>query len=363
MVATADSSYTDNEIVVNTSVSTLLDNYTPVETGWKIVDPDYYGWENYYFPFFEQETYFPYFRVNYNLKLASGGLFAFEGDTLDFYLDGIYLGALYDIANDVVPLTSCESVQIRYIRGDGSIGYTIELPADVFQHDTSVTHDSDLYWVFSLADQDVTVPFDVYEIQLSVVFDIDKQYPNYDGYDWELFWNQGMIMGWDHPTASFSTVSAPPEQDNAGFFETIINGVQNIAQNIVDLPATIAEFIIDGITSIFVPSASDIENFKNAINGSIENNLGFIYQAHELVTDFWTDLKTNVDSVSTQHTLDMPELTVNLAGSDFTFGGYSVRVIPEGFEDLVVTLKSIVSIVCTLGFINSMVRKFDSVFH
>lgn len=55
----------------------------------------------------------------------------------------------------------------------------------------------------------------------------------------------------------------------------------------------------------------------------------------------------------------MPEVNVMLVDTEFVFGGYEVQIIPDKFEVLVKALKSIISIVCTLLFVNALKSKYD----
>lgn len=55
----------------------------------------------------------------------------------------------------------------------------------------------------------------------------------------------------------------------------------------------------------------------------------------------------------------MPEVTVNFSDTSFSFGGYEVSIIPDGFDVLVTAVKGITSIVCTFLFINSLRNKYE----
>ena len=60
-------------------------------------------------------------------------------------------------------------------------------------------------------------------------------------------------------------------------------------------------------------------------------------------------------------TIEFPQASINLSGTPFTFGGYSVKIVPEGFGVLVTAIKSIVAIVCTVAFVNGMRKRYDEI--
>jgi hypothetical protein len=57
--------------------------------------------------------------------------------------------------------------------------------------------------------------------------------------------------------------------------------------------------------------------------------------------------------------ITMPQVTVSLAGTPFTFGGYQVDIIPDGFETLQQMCRLAVSMVCTVVFINMLKEKLE----
>ena len=136
-----------------------------------------------------------------------------------------------------------------------------------------------------------------------------------------------------------------------------------ILQGILDLP----NHIIQGIKQLFVPSQADVLEFRDKVEALLSSRLGAAYEATDIVENFAYSLGSGALSSSIAdredpETIILPELTVNLAGTDFTFGGWEVRIIPEGFESIVESLKLIVNIVCTLMVVNVLRTRLGAFF-
>lgn len=74
------------------------------------------------------------------------------------------------------------------------------------------------------------------------------------------------------------------------FLQSIINGIGNIATAIAQLPGKIANLIIEGIKSLFIPSEDDLNGLKDQYEALLSERLGFIWQAGEWITSFGSDL-------------------------------------------------------------------------
>lgn len=133
------------------------------------------------------------------------------------------------------------------------------------------------------------------------------------------------------------------------------NGVTNVFNSILELPAKLWNLIETGLKNLFVPSETAIAEMKDKWDTLLADRFGVVYESGALVID----IANSVSEASTSETITFPSVSYNFSGTDFTFGGYEVDVIPNGFEFLADILKGVLDIVCTLAFINAMRRKYD----
>lgn len=147
------------------------------------------------------------------------------------------------------------------------------------------------------------------------------------------------------PTTSDDKVAAEIEKSN-NLLENIVNGILNLPQ-----------LILDGIKGLFVPDAEAMAAYKEQWEALLSQRFGAIYESVQLIDDF----VSSIELKSTQGYISFPEVSVDLVGTTFTFGGWNVQVVPSGFEAVVEILKKIISIVATLAFLNSMRNKFENI--
>ena len=149
----------------------------------------------------------------------------------------------------------------------------------------------------------------------------------------------------------------------------IMDGLDNVSGSIDDASDKITDKledtkngILDGIKSFFIPSEDSMTSIKVEWDELLSNRFGALYEAGGIISDFGEQM--NMDSIRTRgikNTIVMPSVTVDLAGTPFTFGGYEVQIVPEGFDFLITVVKGITSIVCTLAFINALRKKYDKI--
>lgn len=141
-------------------------------------------------------------------------------------------------------------------------------------------------------------------------------------------------------------------------FENVKNGFTNVINGIIELPQKIWSFIEDGLKKLFVPDESFIESFKNRWDLLLEDKLGAVYQVVTLASDLWNTImaydETNI--------ISMPEVEIPLPDDiHFAFGGYDVKIVPDGFVSLVNAVKLIISILATVLFVNGLRKRYDEV--
>lgn len=215
----------------------------------------------------------------------------------------------------------------------------------------------------------VDVPFDVYKISMYVNYNFQTMYNISDTY---LDYNTYRItryLGFSNSNFQFS---AKETDKTSGLLATIIEWLTNIRDNIVNLPSKIADgikgffdnvvnavvnlgnTILDGIKNLFIPSEEDITKMKDKWDTLLSDRFGALYQVASLISDYATAF-----TEQSKGTILFPSVSIPLAGAEFTFGGWEVQIVPDGFEIVFDTLKLITSILATFLFVNGMKKRFD----
>lgn len=155
-----------------------------------------------------------------------------------------------------------------------------------------------------------------------------------------------------------------PEEDEEETEKGILAWIKNIVNSIKNLPKNIGAFFqtvmnnaLEQIKGFFIPSETTMIELKSKFESLLADRFGAAYQASDIIDDF-----ANAFTYSeTKGHITIPEITVNLVGTEFTFGGWDVDIIPDGFEGLQTTLKLVVNIICTVCFVNALKKRFREV--
>lgn len=139
----------------------------------------------------------------------------------------------------------------------------------------------------------------------------------------------------------------------SGFFESLSQGLTSVYEGIISLPQTIME----GLKNLFVPDPEYMADYQEQWNTLLADRFGALYESVTVVSDFYATFS----DTTAKDKLTVPSVTVNLAGTPFAFGGWDVDLVPDGFDFLVTVCKRIVSILCTLWFINALRNRFERV--
>ena len=218
-------------------------------------------------------------------------------------------------------------------------------------------------------DCDITAPFDV--VQINIEFGIplsayNWSVPDVSGYHKDAYYAGGTgiyfqtniyngVLKIDIPDETSGLLSGIIE-----WLRSIRDGIVNVANYVLELPSRIWTFIQEGLKMLFIPSESDITDMHNQWDELMRDRFGAIYEAGDLVHSFGATVQTSaIMAVDSGGVIELPSATVNLAGVPFTFGGYTVDIIPAGFEFLSTAVKSIVNIVCTVIFLNMLRNKLE----
>ena len=179
-------------------------------------------------------------------------------------------------------------------------------------------------------------------------------------------------------TYNFTITSISNDVTQSGEeYSGIIGWIKNVFNSITGLPARIANSIssfftalgdkitdlgttiLNGIKSLFIPTEEDITAFKDNMESLLYDRLGGVGEAGQIVAEFADNFMSYDGSVTGETTL--PSVTVNLAGTDFTFGGFTVDFVPDGFEGLIESIKLITNISATFLLVNALKKRFEEV--
>ena len=138
--------------------------------------------------------------------------------------------------------------------------------------------------------------------------------------------------------------------------QTLSDKLGEVKDGISNKLTEIKNDLLEGIKSFFIPSDEVMEEIDDEWDELLSSRFGALYEVSDIITEFANKIK---DTEGKKDTITLPQVKVKLVDTDFVFGGYEVKVIPEGFDLLVTTLKGIISIVCTLLFVNALRKKYD----
>lgn len=141
-------------------------------------------------------------------------------------------------------------------------------------------------------------------------------------------------------------------------YNKVVNGFADMLDSLAELPRKIWSFIEEGLKKLFVPSEQYITEFKANMENMLSQKLGAVYQVLDITFDSWDRISAN----DIANTIELPKSTINVSGNNtFSFGGYDVVIVPDGFEWLATMIKTIVGIVTTILFVNGLRKRYDEV--
>lgn len=150
----------------------------------------------------------------------------------------------------------------------------------------------------------------------------------------------------------------------SGLISSIIQWLKQILNAILSLPQKIADLVIDGLKTLFVPSADDLQPKFNEFKTAAYSKLGFVYQVAIDFIDLLQELFNATVSPTT--TLTIPQIALPWDKVD---GGQMIllqettfNVFPENLEGLRTLCKTITSMVLVLAFYRSVLSAFEKFF-
>ena len=277
-----------------------------------------------------------------------GSLLVKEGEVFDFSISGLLLDVEVSYTSFIWKNTPQE-IYVGLVHTDGTWTYLYDV--DWVYSSGSLTHAIKVSG---------TAPKDVRKI---VFYEMIKQRTVTGMHG---TYSSSIGMGdLDTPTA----IEVDIQSKEVGLLENIGNKLSsgfsalgdklmNVFNSIVELPQKIWNLISDGLKSLFVPSEESMTDYEDKWDSLLSQRLGAVYEVCDIVTDSWSE----IGNADTTDTINFPSATIDLPGdAQFTFGGYDVKIVPDGFDVLVQAIKLIVGIVCTLAFINGMLRRYDEI--
>lgn len=167
-------------------------------------------------------------------------------------------------------------------------------------------------------------------------------------------------------TYNFTITSVGIETTDADEnYSGIIGWIKKVVNGITNLPT----LIINGIKGLFVPTQDRFVEIRNNFEDLLELRFGAVYDSAQIIDDFANAFKSNSETALVPDAGDgfgnqgvsFPSVTVNLAGTDFSFGGWNVDLKYPGFEALYDALAMITNILATFYVVNAFRNRFEGV--
>lgn len=152
-------------------------------------------------------------------------------------------------------------------------------------------------------------------------------------------------------TGIVTGTSAPSGGSSADLTETngLIGGVIDAIRN---LPSTIAQ----GIRGLFVPDPDFMASFKEDMSDTLEDHLGGLYQAEQILVDSFEDLPDVVQKSE----IYIPACNIPLAGTTFTLGNWHVPLKVSGLPNIFYEgIAFIVDFLATMAFLKMCRNKLE----
>lgn len=189
---------------------------------------------------------------------------------------------------------------------------------------------------------------------------VDVQYNMNGG----VFANSAMVFPSIYKLSLSGNISVDTSGVNTGLLKSIIQWLRNILNAILSLPQKIADLVVNGIKTLFVPSSENIMATFDGLKTMAETKLGFLYSIFQMVYDLFNSLVTGV--TNPMQTLTIPRFAFPFALAD---GGdiclweeMTFDILPSGMEVLHNLVKTVTSIVIVLATMSHCVEYFRAFF-
>ena len=191
---------------------------------------------------------------------------------------------------------------------------------------------------------------------------VDVQYNMNGG----VFANSAMVFPSIYKLSLSGNISVDTSGVNTGLLKSIIQWLRNILNAITALPQQIADKVIDGVKTLFIPTADDLAGVFETATGKLEERLGFVYQITTWLFDLFDVLisaSTNTQDIITLPKLALPWENVpdwaQLPNNELLiWNEQQFRVIPEGAESLQTIVKTLTSLWAVLSLVACCVDSY-----
>ncbi len=115
--------------------------------------------------------------------------------------------------------------------------------------------------------------------------------------------------------------------------------------------------IVEGIKGLFIPTEEEMIVIKDKWELLLSDRFGALYEAGSFISDY----VENFNYKGEKNSITFPTVSTSFSDTYFEFGGWEVQLIPDKFNPFMVTVKSVIAIVCTLAFIVMLRNKFNKI--
>lgn len=139
--------------------------------------------------------------------------------------------------------------------------------------------------------------------------------------------------------------------------DTLVDWFSNVVDTLIELPSKLWTLIENGLKALFIPDSYFIEDYKERYDELLAARFGAIYQSADILIDYFSTI-VNFDKYPMNNII-FPETTIDVAGEEFTFGGWDINLIPHGFDFLADAVKFAIDVCVSLLFINGLRKRYD----
>lgn len=349
---------TDDVITVNFEDFTYVDPNTPV----LLSDTEEFNYTDAtYYPAFKHENSTDYTWTDwvYNaLNVSSGYYHWLMWQNLNYDISsGTYDIKLKLTVSEKITMTDTYFT-IDFLNREST--YTVgPLSPDTFVYTAKTSTESAYY---TITFKDIEIPFDIGRIKLfgHATMSSDGQFRIVPTtYEFKAIDDTKGLLGSiieliQNIITGITELPSKIANSLKTFFDNIVNAVTNIGNLIKNAIVDLGNFLIDGIKNLFIPTEDDITAMQDKWNTLLEDRFGALYQVIDLIHDY-----ASAFTEQSKGTITFPSVTIPLGEADFVFGGWEVKVVPDGFNIVFDTLKLIISILCTCLFANGLKNRFE----
>lgn len=295
--------------------------------------------------------------LEFTISNADGSILLKKGKNYDFSLSNInaYFQDIDVFPTEVFFWESLTNLRFNTVNTDGS--YSIYYDNIEYKYGSGSR-------TGNVVSGNITAEKDVKKIKITMGFSVKEKY-GYTAYD-------SITFTYGATPCSF-TLNVQSEE--AGLLSGLIgwvqnifskinetftelkNGFSNVINSLLELPAKLWQLISDGLKDLFVPDEQFMTEYSEEWDFLLGQRFGALYDVADIIRDFVGDIQYS----DTTNTIYMPNVSLDSVGIPFSFGGYEVQIVPNGFDFIVEVLKKIISAICTFMFITSMRKRYDEI--